>query len=146
MATILITGTNTTDSLSHLNTTYPKPNENEYIPITFINLKEVFAGWSPTFRRTLYRHSFNEVKDLKRVREIYLLEVYNWIYESISFIELSHSEKYQFQDVLDMFSINGGQIYYTRIKQNKWFVNYFHLVPTENLSNVNITSMRKLIE
>lgn len=145
MAIILTIDTDTVN-LAHIKTTYPKPKEGEYIPITFINLDKVYAGWSPVYKRTIYKIKFEQTTDLKRVREIYLLEIYNWLYGNISLIELSLLEKDQFKSVLDQFSTNGGQIYYTRKMKNNWLINYFYLKTKQYLSHVKITSMEKLLE
>jgi hypothetical protein len=131
----------------HLRTSYPRPLEGEAVPITFIDMREVFAGWSPELKRTVYKQDFTDTEGLKRVREVILLEVYNWLLEGISFIELSEMELDQFRDVLDKFTEKGGQIVYTRKSQDKWMINYFMLVETgwEKI-DVKKSSMDKLLE
>lgn len=134
-------------SPSHLRTSYPRPSEGEEVPITFIDMREVFAGWSPELKRTVYKNDFMETAGLKRVREVILLEVYNWLLEGISFIELSEMELDQFKEILDQFAEKGGEIFYTRKMQGQWMINYFRLAE-QRLQNVDVenTSMKKLIE
>ncbi len=131
----------------HLRTSYPRPVEGEAVPITFIDMREVFAGWSPELKRTVYKQDFMETEGLKRVREVILLEVYNWLLEGISFIELSEMELEQFRDVLDKFTERGGEIVYTRKRQDKWMINYFMLLE-EGRENIDVRriSMDKLLE
>jgi len=132
---------------SHLRTSYPRPLEGEVVPITFIDMREVFAGWSPELKRTVYKQDFAGTKGLKRVREVVLLEVYNWLFEGISFIELSEMELTQFKEILDQLAENGGEIVYTRKKQDQWMVNYFQLVePKAKKLNVTGTSMDKFLK
>jgi hypothetical protein len=135
------------ESQKHLRTSYPRPAEGEAVPVTFIDMREVFAGWSPELKRTVYKQDFMETEGLKRVREVFLLEVYNWLSEGISFIELSEMELNQFKEVLDQLAEKGGEIVYTRRKQGQWMINYFRLVEPE-LENVSVTgtSMDKLFE
>ncbi|MCC7575920.1 MAG: hypothetical protein KK926_03665 [Methanomethylovorans sp.] len=118
------------ESQNHLRTSHPRPAEGEVLPITFIDMREVFAGWSPELKRTVYKQDFMETDGLKRVREVILLEVYNWLLEGISFIELSEMEHDQFREVLDKFAEMGGEIVYTRKRQGQWMINYFMLVET----------------
>lgn len=130
-----------------MRTSYPKPDEEEVVPITFIDMREVFAGWSPELKRTVYKQDFMETEGLKRVREVILLEVYNWLFGGISFIELSEMELSQFKEVLDQLAEKGGEIVYTRKKQNQWMINYFRLVePKPEKANVKGTSLDKLFE
>lgn len=132
---------------NHLKTSYPRPAEDEEVPITFIDMREVFAGWSPELKRTVYKHDFLETTGLKRVREVILLEVYNWLLDGISFIELSEMELNQFKEVLDQFAEKGGEIVYTRIKQDQWIINYFRLLEAGPWkADVKGTSMDKLLE
>ncbi|WP_370575010.1 hypothetical protein [Methanomethylovorans sp.] len=135
------------ESLKRLKTSYPRPAEGEEVPITFIDMREVFAGWSPELKRTVYKKDFMETQGLKRVREVILLEVYNWLLEGISFIELSEMELNQFREVLDQFIEKGGEIVYTRKRQDQWMINYFRLVePGPWSMDVKGTSMDKLLE
>lgn len=135
------------ENQSHLKTSYPKPAEDEEVPITFIDMREVFAGWSPELKRTVYKHDFMETAGLKRVREVILLEVYNWLLDGISFIELSEMELDQFKEVLDQFAEKGGEIVYTRKKKDQWMINYFRLVEAGLYkADIKGKSMDKLLE
>lgn len=135
------------NSLSRLKTSHPRPEEGEEIPITFIDMREVFAGWSPELKRTVYKNDFRETTGLKRLREVILLEVYNWLLEGISFIELSEMERSQFKEILDQFIEKGGEIHYMRKKQNNWIINYFRLVEDEpSRTAIKEISMEKLLE
>ena len=110
-------------------------------------MREVFAGWSPELKRTVYKQDFMETEGLKRVREVILLEVYNWLLEGISFIELSEMEHDQFREVLDKFAEKGGEIVYTRKRQGQWMINYFMLVETGwEKTDVRRVSMDILID
>lgn len=135
------------DCPSHLKTSYPRPLEGEEVPITFIDMREVFAGWSPELKRTVYKSDFMETAGLKRVREVILLEVYNWLFEGISFIELSAMELDQFREIFNQFAEKGGEILYTRKMQGQWMINYFRFVePKLQQVDVKCTSMEKFID
>ncbi|SES84322.1 hypothetical protein SAMN04488587_1216 [Methanococcoides vulcani] len=113
----------------HLARYRPRPEEGEEIPIQFIEMEEKIAGWSPELKRTIYLTApCNYDPDkLKRVREVFLLKVYNWLLDGISVIELSHTERIQFEDVLNDFLLYGGELRYTRKKQGKKAINHFRL-------------------
>jgi hypothetical protein len=61
------------------------------------------------------------------VREITLLRVYNWLLDGESLIELSDMEKIQFEEVMDTFIKDGGEILFTKKRIGGRFVNYFIL-------------------
>ncbi|WP_244603511.1 hypothetical protein [Methanococcoides sp. NM1] len=113
----------------HLARYRPRPEEGEEVPIQFIEMEEKIAGWSPELKRTIYLTApCNYDPDkLKRVREVFLLKVYNWLLDGISVIELSHTERIQFEDVLNDFLLYGGELRYTRKKQGKKAINHFRL-------------------
>lgn len=113
--------------ISHLKRFFPRPGENEEIPIQFIDMQEKLAGWSPQLKRSVYVDDFKETENLKRVREVTVLRVYNWLSDGESMIELSEMERMQFEGVVDMFIKHGGEIRYTRIKKGGRLVNYFRL-------------------
>lgn len=115
---------------SHLKCFFPRPGENEVIPIQFIDMQEKLAGWSPHLKRSVYVDDFKETENLKRVREVTVLRVYNWLSDGESMIELSQMERLQFEEIVDMFIKHGGEIHYTRIKKGGRLVNYFRLEKT----------------
>ncbi|AKB85041.1 hypothetical protein [Methanococcoides methylutens] len=115
--------------VSHLARYRPRPEEGEEIPIQFIEMEERIAGWSPELKKTIYLTApcNYDPEKLKRVREVFLLKVYNWFLDGISIIELSHTERIQFEDVLNDFLLYGGELRYTRIKKGKRNINHFRL-------------------
>ncbi|AEH60995.1 conserved hypothetical protein [Methanosalsum zhilinae DSM 4017] len=115
------------DQKSHLKKYYPKPDENEEIPIQVLGRENKIAGWSPELRKTLYLDDPEKAEGLKRIREITLLKVYNWYSNRESLIELSNKENSQLEHILEKFSQDGGEIRYTRKKIKKRMINYFRL-------------------
>jgi len=113
--------------MSHLVRYYPKPEEGEEIPIQFIDLENKIAGWSPYLKRTVYVTDATDADELKRVREVTLLKVYNWLSNRESVIELSGPERSQFEEIMDDFTRHGGEIRYTRKNIYGRMVNYFRL-------------------
>ena len=113
------------------------PDENEEIPIQFIDMQEKFAGWSPVLKHSVYTDDYGDTEGLKRVREVSLLKVYNWLLDGESYIELSCMERQQFEDIMDKFVGNGGEIRYTRKKIAGRMTNYFRL-ETNNNRNVDV--------
>ncbi|MCL7410685.1 MAG: hypothetical protein P1P69_05000 [Methanosarcinaceae archaeon] len=114
-------------STDHLTGYFLKPCEGEEIPINFIDLEDKIAGWSPELKRTLYVEDIEDTEELKRVRDVTLLKVYNWLGDGESVIELSDPERMQFEDVMNEFVKTGGEIRYTRKKINGKMVNMFRL-------------------
>jgi hypothetical protein len=106
---------------------FPRPEEYEEIPIQFIDMQQKLAGWSPQLKRSVYVDDFKDTEDLKRVREVTLLRVYNWFLDGESIIELSEMERSQFESVMDMFIKHGGEIRYTRKRAGGRLINYFRL-------------------
>lgn len=123
---------------SHLTKLFPRPDENEEILVQFIDLQEKFAGWSPALKRSVYVDDYKETEGLKRVREVSLLKVYNWLLDGESYIELSCMERQQFEDVMDKFVEHGGEIRYTRKKIAGRMANYFRL-ELNNDQNVDVS-------
>ena len=114
-------------STEHLTAYFPKPCEGEEIPIYFIDLEEKIAGWSPELKRTIYVDDIADTEELKRVRDVTLLKVYNWFSDSEGIIELSESERIQFEDVMDELVKNGGEIRYIRKKIGGKTIKLFRL-------------------
>ncbi|WP_242492608.1 hypothetical protein [Methanolobus psychrotolerans] len=124
---------------NHLARLFPKPEEGEVVLIHFIDMQDKLAGWSPELKRSVYVDDFKDTEKLKRVREVTLLTVYNWILDGESLIELSDMEKIQFEEVMNMFIKHGGEILFTRKRIDGRFVNYFIL--DDNIkSRQNITT------
>ncbi|MDO9517246.1 MAG: hypothetical protein Q7J10_04260 [Methanosarcinaceae archaeon] len=115
------------ESTDHLTGYFPTPCEGEEIPIHFIDFEEKIAGWSPELKRTLYMDDIADTEELKRVRDVILLKVYNWLGDGESIIELSDPERIQFEDVMDELVKSCGEIRYTRKKINGKMVNVFRL-------------------
>ncbi|MCQ6963258.1 hypothetical protein [Methanolobus chelungpuianus] len=113
--------------MTRLKSLFPRPEENEEIPIQLIDMQQKLAGWSPKLRRSVYVDDFKDTEDLKRVRDVTLLRVYNWFLDGESLIELSEMEKAQFESIMDMFIKHGGEIRYTRKKVGGRLANYFRL-------------------
>ena len=125
-------------AVNHLARLFPKPEEDEVIPIQFIDMQEKLAGWSPKLKRSVYVDDFKNTEELKRVREVTLLKVYNWILDGESLIELSDMEKIQFEEIMDTFIKHGGEILFTRKRICGRFVNYF-ILDDNPISRANIT-------
>lgn len=114
-------------SKEHLTAYFPIPCEGEEIPIHFIDFEEKIAGWSPELKRTLYMDDIEDTEELKRVRDVTLLKVYNWFSDSEGVIELSEYERMQFESVMDELVKYGGEIRYTRTKIDGKNVKVFRL-------------------
>lgn len=106
---------------------YPRPEPGEKIPIQVLNFKKVFAAWSPELRKTLYFEKLHEDESLKRVREIILIQVYDWLACRKGLIELTNSEFEKFMDVYEAFLQKLGEIQYSRQKKGRRMENIFEL-------------------
>lgn len=127
MVTTITEGDHLARAGNHLTRLFPRPEEGETIPIQFIDIQEKLAGWSPQLKRSVYVNDFKDTENLKRVRELSLLRVYNWLLNGESLIELSDLERKQFEEVMDMFIKDGGEILFTRKRIGGRLVNYFIL-------------------
>jgi hypothetical protein len=106
---------------------HPRPEPGEKIPVQVLNFKKVFAAWSPELRKTLYYEKLPEDEDLKRIREIILLQVYDWPACREGLIELVGSEFEQFLEVYEAFLQKLGEIQYSRQKKGRKMTNVFEL-------------------
>ncbi|WNY26002.1 hypothetical protein [Methanolapillus millepedarum] len=96
---------------------YLKPAEDEKVFIQVLDFKKMYACWLPGLRYTLYFEEEPKTEELKRVRQIVLLEVYDG--DGKKLIELNDEEFEQFEIVYDMFSTYGGEIWFYRQKSGR---------------------------
>lgn len=106
---------------------YLRPEPGEKIPIQILNFRRLFAAWSPELKKTLYFEKSPMDENLKRVREIILLQVYDWLGGREGLIEISDSEFKQFMEVYEAFLNKLGEIQYTRRKRGRKIENLFEL-------------------
>lgn len=109
---------------------YLKPAPGEKIPIQVLNFRRVFAAWSPRLKNTLYFEKApeeSEEEKLKRVREVILLQVYDWLAGKEGLIELKDEEFEQFMKVYEAFLQKLGEIQYSRQKKGRKTENIFEL-------------------
>lgn len=106
---------------------YPRPGPGEKIPILVLNFKSLFAAWSPELKKTLYFGELPENENLRRIREIILLQIYDWLACREGLIELTGAEFERFMDVYDAFLQKLGQIQYSRQKKGRRTENIFEL-------------------
>lgn len=106
---------------------YPRPEPGEKIPIQVLNFRRLFAAWSPELRRTLYFEKLPEDENLKRVREVVLLQVNDWFAGREGLIELTNAEFEQFIQVYEAFLEKLGEIQYLRRKKGRKTENFFEL-------------------
>ena len=111
---------------------FSKPKEGEYVPITFIEFKRTFVGWSPELKKSVYIEREEEKDKLKRVREINVMIAINHLSGKLSSIELTDEEKVQFEEVYDIFLRKGGQLMYSRKKVGAKNISFFELQEVEN--------------
>lgn len=110
---------------NHLLRPFLKPEEGEYVPITFIEFKRKLVGWSPELKRSVFIEKEDEKEKLKRVREINLMTVINHLSGKLSFIELTDDEKTHFEEVYGSHLKKGGQLFYSRKKSGARIISCF---------------------
>ena len=115
----------------HLSKRFSKPEEGEYVPITFIEFRRRLVGWSFELKRSVYVENEEEKETLKRVREVNVMVAINHISGKMSSIELTDGEKAQFEEVYSLFLKKGGQLMYTRKKLGARTVSFFELREAE---------------
>ena len=111
----------------HLIKQFSKPEEGEYVPVTFIEFKRKLVGWSTELKRSVYIGSEEEKAKLKRVREVNIMIAINHLSGKLSSIELNDEEKEQFEEVYTLFLEKGGQLFYTRKKTGAKNIPFFEL-------------------
>ncbi len=111
---------------------FSKPEEGEYVPITFIEFRRTLVGWSPEQKKSIYIEKEEEKEKLKRVRETNVMMVINHLSGKLSSIELTDEEKAQFEEVYDLFLRKGGQLLYSRKKAGTKIISFFELQEGEN--------------
>ena len=109
---------------------HPRPAPGGKVPIQVLNFRRVVAAWSPKLKNTLYFEKAPEEPEeegLKRVREIVLLQVYDWLAGREGLIELTEPEFEQFTSVYEAFLQQSGEIRYSRHKKGRKTDNFFEL-------------------
>lgn len=106
---------------------YLKPSENEKIPIVVLDFKKMYACWLPGLRHTLYFEEEPITEELKRIREIILLDVL--CNESKYIIEMMPEDFEGFKTAYSLYSTYGGEIYFYRRKEGRRVKNYFDYRP-----------------
>ncbi len=109
---------------------HPRPGPGEKVPIQILNFRRVFAAWSPKLKSTLFFEKApeeSEQEGLKRVREVVLLQVYDWLSGREGIIELTNAEFEQFMEVYEAFLQKLGEIQYSRPKKGRKTENLFEL-------------------
>jgi hypothetical protein len=106
---------------------YLKPPENEKIPVVVLDFRKMYACWLPGLRSTLYFDEEPKTDELKRIREIVLLEVFS--VDSKYIIELMPEDFEQFKTAYSLFSTYGGELYFYRRKEGRRMKKYFDFKP-----------------
>jgi hypothetical protein len=106
---------------------YLRPEPGQKIPIQVLNFKRLFAAWSPKLKKTLYFEKLPEDENLKRIREIVLLQIYDGLAGREGFIELTDTEFKQFMEVYEAFLEKLGEIQYIRRKKGRKTESLFEL-------------------
>ncbi len=109
---------------------HPRPGPGEKVPIQILNFRRIFAAWSPKLKATLFFEKAPEEPEeegLKRVREVVLLQVYDWLAGREGIIELTNTEFGQFMEVYETFLQKLGEIQYSRQKKGRKTENIFEL-------------------
>ena len=108
---------------------YLKPAECDKVPIVVLDFKKMYACWLPGLRKTLYFEEEPVTEELKRIRNVYLLEVFSQ--ESKYMIELIPEDFEAFETTYSLFSTYGGEIYFYREKIGRRMKKYFEFKPKE---------------
>lgn len=109
---------------------HPRPDPGDKVPIQILNFRRVFAAWSPKLKSTLFFEKAPEEPEeegLKRLREVVLLQVYDWLAGREGIIELNNAEFGQFMEVYEAFLQKLGEIQYSRQKKGRKTENVFEL-------------------
>lgn len=109
---------------------YLKPPENERVPVVVLDFKKLYACWLPGLRYTLYFDEEPQTEELKRIREIILLEVFSA--DAKYLIELTAEDFERFEIAYSLFLTYGGEMYFYRRKEGRGMKKYFDFKPKKN--------------
>ena len=99
-----------------------RQKDEEWIPITILNLENRGIGWSPGLKKSVYIDESTDsstLKELKRIREADVLIAYDQVLDRTRHIELKESERKEFDIIYSQYLEKGGQISYTRKKEGR---------------------------
>jgi hypothetical protein len=102
---------------------YPKPDEGEEIPVSFLGMERKWVGWSPRDARNIYIDENTDTASLKRVRTVNSVRFFNWLSGRESIVDLSDEEMKELKDNLS--NKDDSQIVYTRVKISGRFKSRF---------------------
>ncbi|MDR0767218.1 MAG: hypothetical protein LBE57_02030 [Methanosarcinales archaeon] len=108
---------------------YLKPPENERVSIVVLDFKKMYACWLPGLRHTLYFDEEPQTEELKRIREIVLLEVFSM--DGKYLIELHPEDFERFETAYALFSTYGGELFFYRRKEGRRMKKYFDFKPKQ---------------
>lgn len=111
---------------------YLKPPENEKVPIVVLDFKKMYACWLPGLRHTLYFETEPVTEELKRIREIILLEVFSK--DSKYLIELVPEDFEAFETAYSLFSTYGGELLFYQRKEGRRLKKYFDYRPKQKIT------------
>lgn len=93
---------------------YPKPDEGEEIPVSFLETERKKVGWSPEDARNIYIDEKTDTASLKRVRTVNSVRLFNWLSGREGIVDLSDEEMKELEEHLS--NKDGLQLVYTRVK------------------------------
>ena len=108
---------------------YLKPQENERIGIVVLDFKKMYACWLPGLRHTLYFDEEPKTEELKRIREVILLEVLSM--DAKYLIELHPQDFSEFETAYSLFSTYGGELFFYGKKEGRRMKKYFDYKPKQ---------------
>lgn len=106
---------------------YLKPPENEPVPIVVLEYKKMYACWLPGLRYTLYFDEEPQTQELKRIREVILIEVFSS--DSKYLIELTPEDFAGFETAYSLYCTYGGELFFYRRKEGRRMIKYFDFKP-----------------
>lgn len=109
---------------------YLRPPEDDRVPIVVLDFKKMYACWLPGLRYTLYFDEEPKTEELKRIREIVLLEVFST--DAKYLIELTPEDFEGFETAYSLFSTYGGEMFFYRRKEGRRMKKYFDFKPKKN--------------
>ncbi|WNY29056.1 hypothetical protein MmiEs2_12700 [Methanimicrococcus stummii] len=109
---------------------YLKPPEDVRVPIVVLDFKRTYACWLPGLRYTLYFEDEPKTEELKRIREVVLLEVFS--VDAKYLIELVDEDFKEFETAYSLFSTYGGELFFYRRKEGRRMKKYFDFRPKKN--------------
>lgn len=120
----------------------------EWSAITVLNVEKRTIGWSPKLKKSVFINGNTGtalISELKRIREVDIVFVYDPQMDRTRFIELKEGETEQFDDIYSRYLEMGGQMFHSQKKKGRVTCNIFMLEEGTGMDDASAAPERKTL-